>query len=298
MKILLVEDESVSRRGLELMLSKWGYTVLAANDGRLAWDLLQQEDASQMAILDWKMPGLDGIELCKKIRYSKRRNYVYIILLTSKDDMDVVAGMEAGADDYVRKPFDAEELRVRLRAGQRILEMQEALRIQATRDALTGAWNRGAIIDLLQRDLYRAERGGSSVGMILIDVDHFKRVNDDFGHLIGDAVLQETVRRMNKALRNSDALGRYDSLGRYGGEEFLVVLPECQAPNVLKVAERLRQSVAATPVSTEMGAISVTISLARLQPDQKRFNQQLQCFRSPTMLSTRRNEKDAIELCF
>ncbi len=256
MKVLVAEDEEISRRCLGAVLTKWGYEVVIATNGEQAWELLQQENAPQLAILDWMMPGLDGIELCKKIRRSKAADYIYIIMLTGNHGMEhVIAGMEAGADDYVRKPFDSQELRVRLRAGQRIMEMKETLRIQATRDALTGAWNRGAVLQLLQRDLSRADRDGTSVGVILIDVDHFKRVNDTYGHVIGDTVLQEVVTRMNRVLRPSDALGRY------GGEEFLVILPECQSTDVLKVAERLRQCVSASTVITPAGSIPVTISL-------------------------------------
>ncbi len=163
--------------------------------------------------------------------------------------------MEAGADDYLSKPFDAQELKVRLRAGKRIVDLEEALRVQATHDALTGAWNHGAIIDILQRELSRAEREGISTSAVLVDLDDFKRVNDTYGHLTGDAVLRETAQRMTRVLR------RYDVLGRYGGEEFLVVLPGCEAPDAQALAERLRQCIACGPAATSMGKVSFTISL-------------------------------------
>ncbi len=256
MKILIADDDEVSRCKLEALLSKWGYEVISVEDGTLAWEALQQENAPRLAILDWMMPGLDGSEICRQLRHSSKGAYVYVLLLTSKvGKEDIVAGMEAGADDYLSKPFDAQELKVRLRAGKRIIDLEEALRVQATHDALTGAWNHGAIIDMLQRELFRAEREGTSTGTILVDLDYFKRVNDTYGHLIGDAVLQEAAQRMTCVLRRSD------SLGRYGGEEFLVVLPGCEAADALALGERLRQCIACAPAATSMGEVSVTISL-------------------------------------
>ncbi len=274
MRVLIADDEDISRLRLETVLIKWGYDVVAVDNGTAAWEVLQRENAPRLAVLDWMMPGIDGIDLCKKMRASQLGNYTYILLLTSKDGMEnVVAGMDAGADDYLSKPFEAQEMRVRIRAGQRILEMQETLRIQATRDALTGTWNRGAIIDLLERDLSRAGRCGSSIGIILIDVDHFKHVNDTYGHQTGDIVLKEVARRMSKSLRQSDAVGRYDALGRYGGEEFLVILPDCQINGVEIVAERLRQGVALTPVFAAGYEISVTISLGATATEGKNTQQ-------------------------
>jgi len=256
MKVLIADDDEVSRCKLEALLSKWGYEVISVENGTLAWEALQQEDAPRLTILDWMMPGLDGSEICRQLRHSSKGTYVYVLLLTSRvGKEDIVAGMEAGADDYLSKPFDAQELKVRLRAGKRIIDLEEALRVQATHDALTGAWNHGAIIDMLQRELVRAEREGTSTGTILVDLDYFKRVNDTYGHLIGDAVLQDAAQRMTRVLRRSD------SLGRYGGEEFLVVLPGCDATDAQALAERLRQCIACAPAATSMGEVSVTISL-------------------------------------
>ncbi len=256
MRILIADDDEVSRCKLEALLSKWGYDVVSVEDGMLAWEALQQENAPRLAILDWMMPGLDGSEICRRLRQSSKGAYVYALLLTSRvGKEDIVAGMEAGADDYLSKPFDAQELKVRLRAGKRIVDLEEALRVQATHDALTGSWNHGAIIDMLQLELDRAQREGTSTGVVLVDLDHFKRVNDTYGHLTGDAVLQEAAERMTRVLRRSDVLGRY------GGEEFLVVLPGCEAPDAQALAERLRQCIACGPAATPMGKISFTISL-------------------------------------
>jgi two-component system, cell cycle response regulator len=216
-----------------------------------------------MAILDWMMPGLDGIDLCRRIRSHEHGGYRYVLLLTAKNQKaDVVAGLEAGADDYLTKPFDVDELRARVRAGQRILELQdalikahEALRFEAANDRLTGLWNHGAILDLLQRESQRCARSGQSLGVIMADLDHFKQINDSHGHLAGDAVLHDVGRRLVESVRN------YDYVGRYGGEEFLIVLADCAAADLVSTAERMRRHVAERPVPIGTVQISVTVSL-------------------------------------
>ena len=189
MRILVAEDEEVSRIKLQYLATSWGYEVVSARDGNEALAILEREDAPLLAILDWIMPGLDGPDICQRIRKTRRSPYIYVIMLTAKTDrQDIILGMDAGADDYVKKPFDPQELKVRLRAGQRIVELQEALRIQATHDALTGALNRGAIIEMLDRELARTEREGTTLGVVMADLDHFKQVNDRHGHQSGDEV--------------------------------------------------------------------------------------------------------------
>ena len=262
MRILIAEDEQVARLKLEAILGKWGYDVVTACDGAEALRMLQRDDAPSLAILDWLMPGLDGIEVCRKLRESGGASYIYLIMLTGKDEkQDIVAGMEAGADDYLRKPFYPEELRARVRAGERIITLQEALRIQASHDALTGIFNRGAIIEVLQRELERARRATTPVSVVLADLDHFKSVNDTHGHPAGDAVLRETARRLRAPLRP------YDSLGRYGGEEFLLVLPDCPEADAAAVAERVRLAVAEVPMELSAGRIAVTVSFGTATAD-------------------------------
>lgn len=264
MKILIAEDEDVSRLKLESLLTAWGYEVVAVEDGTEAWKILDHEDAPRLAILDWIMPGIDGPEICRRVRQSQHTPYTYLIILTAKTHReDIILGMDAGADDYVNKPFDAQELKVRVRAGQRIVELEEALRVQATHDSLTGAWNHGAIIEMLERELARAKREGSTLGVVLADLDHFKQVNDHHGHLAGDEVLRAAAQRMTRALR------RYDFLGRYGGEEFLILLPRCGLADALGLAERLRRSVAADPVVSAAGEIRFTMSLGVTASDQE-----------------------------
>ena len=181
--VLVVEDDPIFRRILESWLEKWNYRVTSLENGVDAWRVLQQDDCPQLAILDWVMPGVDGIELCRRIRQQQQGPYKYVLLLTARGSKeDVVAGLEAGADDYLIKPFHVNELRARVRAGKRILELQDALmkahsdlQFEAAHDRLTGLWNRGAIMDLLQRETQRSVRIGEPLGVIMADVDHFKR---------------------------------------------------------------------------------------------------------------------------
>lgn len=260
---LIAEDDPIFRRILASWFKKWEYEVTAVENGLAAWEVLQSDDAPQLAILDWMMPEMDGVEVCRKIRGLDHGPYRYVLLLTAKDDkQDVIAGLEAGADDYLTKPFDVDELRARVRAGKRILDLQAALiraqndlQFAAAHDALTGLWNRGAIIDLLKREVSRRQRTGDPLGVIMADIDFFKKINDTHGHLVGDVVLREVTRRLAADVRP------YDVVGRYGGEEFLIVFPGCTPSNLTIGAERLRQCVADQPVETEVGQIAVTLSL-------------------------------------
>ena len=261
--VLVAEDDPIFRRLLQSRLQNWGYRVITVADGAEAWELLLQPDTPDLLILDWMMPGIDGLELCRRIRHKERDRYQYILLLTGKDEkQDIVKGLNAGADDYLTKPFDIGELEARLRAGKRILSLQqeliqarEDLRFQATHDALTGLWSRGAALDLLRSELRRAVRPHTSTGILMADLDHFKSINDTYGHLIGDAVLKEASRRITQAVRS------YDFVGRYGGEEFLTILSKCTMDDLQTVAERMRRAVADTPISTSAGDIKVTVSI-------------------------------------
>ncbi|HWB86020.1 MAG TPA: diguanylate cyclase [Bryobacteraceae bacterium] len=263
MKILAAEDNPVFQSMLRSILTKWGYEVLVARDGMEAWKILESADAPQLAILDWMMPGLDGVEICRRVRAAAREPYTYILLLTARtESQDLIEGMESGADDYVTKPLNTHELRVRLRAGSRIVELQqqlllarEALREQATYDGLTGLYNRSSILELLQTELVRASREGGSIAVLMADLDRFKQINDTYGHMAGDAVLCEAGRRMKSAMR------RYDAVGRYGGEEFLVVLSGCDAITAQRQAERLRNAVAGEPFHLADLDLPVTCSI-------------------------------------
>ena len=262
-KILVADDDPVCRAVLEATLAAWGYEVVSVADGSEAWTVFESEDAPLLAILDWVMPSLDGIEVCRRLRERKAVPYVYVLLLTARNNKeDVVQGMDAGADDYLTKPVDLHELQARLRAGRRVLDLQgalleaqEGLRIQATHDPLTGLWNRASILENLARELARAARRATAVSLVLADIDNFKAINDTFGHLAGDAVLRETAQRITQSVRE------YDRIGRYGGDELMVVLPECDAPAARGMAERIRGRVVATPMETSEGTVEPTISL-------------------------------------
>jgi two-component system, cell cycle response regulator len=263
MRALIAEDNPVFQTMLRSMLVKWGYEPVSARDGNEAWRILEAPDAPRLAILDWMMPGVDGVELCRRLRTAGHEPYVYVLLLTARTQtQDLVDGMEAGADDYLTKPFNAHELRVRLRAGRRILDLQEellrtreALRKQATHDSLTSLRNRAAVLEALGDELERAGREAHPVSLLIADLDHFKRINDTYGHLLGDGVLREAARRMKSVTR------RYDSLGRYGGEEFLVVLPGCDRSAARAQAERLRESLSAQPFLIENTSMEITCSV-------------------------------------
>jgi two-component system cell cycle response regulator len=263
MRALIAEDDSISRRMLEAFLEKWGYEVIVAREGEEAWGILQANDAPQLVILDWMMPGRDGIDICRTLPQRKGRAYIYVILLTARGHKtDMVEGLEAGADDYVTKPFDPFELRARLRAGQRIVELQEqlvhareALRDQASRDPLTGLWNHGTILAILRKEVARASRTRGPFALAMTDVDRFKTINDTYGHPAGDAVLREASRRLRGAMRT------YDSLGRYGGDEFLVVIPGCDPMGVARFAESFRARIDRKAVETPEGMIPITLSL-------------------------------------
>ncbi len=266
MRILIADDEIMSRRLLQKTMERAGYEVTVVGNGRLAADELCKSEGPKLALLDWVMPELDGPGVCREVRKRKEQSYVYMILLTSKEKKeDVVAGLESGADDYLTKPFDPEELKARLRTGKRILDLEdrliearEGMRFQATHDALTSIWNRGVIMELLGRELARSRREGKCTAILLGDVDHFKSVNDTYGHHAGDEVLKETARRLLSSVRS------YDFVGRYGGEEFLVVLNNCDPAYGLTRAEDIRKTIALRPVQTSGGLVPITMSLGLL----------------------------------
>jgi two-component system cell cycle response regulator len=263
MNILIADDEPVSRRMLQGMLEKWGYDVIAVQDGDAAWGKLKSPDAPRLALLDWMMPGQNGVDICRALRRQRPEPYTYILLLTAKDAKEsVVEGLESGADDYLTKPFNPQELKARIRVGLRLLELEdnlvqarEMMRFKATHDTLTGVWNRGAVLETMEREVWRSRREGISLGVLILDLDHFKSVNDNYGHMAGDSVLREISKRMQADVRP------YDAVGRYGGEEFLALLPGCSHDVTRATAERLRKIISDLPVVTAMGSLKITTSI-------------------------------------
>jgi len=247
---------------LRSALAHWGYDVVLAENGAEAWHVLAEPDPPPMAILDWVMPHLTGPEVCRRVRETRREPYTYILLLTSKNTKgETVEGLEAGADDYIVKPFDQHELQVRLRAGKRIIDLQmdllqarEELRERANKDLLTMLPNRPAISATLEQEISRCHRDRRTVGIILLDIDYFKQINDTHGHFAGDAVLRETASRLRGNMRP------YDQVGRYGGEEFLVVLPNCDLEQAKVQAERMRQMLQANAMLVDGSELHVSAS--------------------------------------
>jgi two-component system cell cycle response regulator len=263
MRALVADSDPDRLRQLESWLTKWGYDVSPTRNGVEAWVRLSMEKEPTLVVLAWRMEGQHGIDLCRKLRLQPDLPSAYVLLVSDrKDEEDLLDGLNAGADDFLFTPLDAVEVRARLRTGARIVEVesalratQDALRVQATRDAVTGSWNHATILELLQKERERARRKSGSVGVVLADLDEFRKVNENLGHPVGDEVLREAARRLNSSVRP------YDAVGRYGGEEFLIVLPGSDGLGALPVAERIREAFSKRPVLTSAGPVPVTLSL-------------------------------------
>jgi diguanylate cyclase (GGDEF)-like protein len=246
------------------------------------------------------MPGIEGPELCRRVRGREKGPCSYILLVTAKDGTDdVIQGLEAGADDYITKPCDIGELRARVGVGQRVLKLQneligaqEELRFAATHDSLTGLWNHVAIFDLLGRELRRMSRYRTPMGVLMVDIDHFKQVNDAYGHLNGDLVLKEVARRVEQAARS------YDFVGRYGGEEFIVLLSDCHLEEIRKGGERVRLAVAATPIKVSGTEINVTVSVgaASISDANSQQDQDLLARADAALYRAKENGRDRLEV--
>ncbi len=262
MKVLVAEDHISLRTMLETVLAKWGFEVISVCDGEEALAQLQEPNAPRMALLDWMMPGMDGLEVCRRIRELLPSGLPYLIILTARSEKgDIVRGLRAGADDYIAKPYDGRELLARLEVGRRMVELQQQLQAamenlveQALTDPLTLAPNRRSILETLEREISRAGRDGSIFWVSMLDIDRFKNVNDRLGHLGGDTVLRECVRRVQSVLRP------YDSIGRLGGEEFLIVLPTPSSACPISAFQRIRRIMADTPFEAGGTELTVTVS--------------------------------------
>jgi len=261
-EILLAEDDPVTRMLMTRFLKKAGYEVHAVADGNEALDQMSRR-YYPILVTDWEMPAMDGIELCKAVRNLQLDGYVYALLLTARNAKEhIIAGLEAGADDYLIKPVHEPELIARLNTGRRILALEHSLRaanernrILSITDPLTGTFNRRYLMEQLPRELERCRRYGSPLSLIICDVDHFKQVNDSHGHAAGDDVLQQFAARVQRSIRSMS-----DWLARLGGEEFLIVLPETGYEGSVLVAEKIRALVSGASFMTRGGDVAVTAS--------------------------------------
>lgn len=257
-RILIADDKSVNRRMLKNMIEEMGMESIEAHDGEEAWEILQRADAPQIIILDWVMPKMSGLEVCRRICQERLQSqkYSYVILVTSKDkDEEISEGFLAGADDYITRPFNGNELRMRLRVGVRIVQMQRDLLKLLHWDPLTNALNRRAALERLDEEIKRSSRSNSPLSIAMLDIDRFKEINDTHGHLVGDLVLTEAVTRILHSLRP------YDLVGRYGGDEFILIFPNTTGSNAHAICSRIHNSFIQSPILADALKIPLTVSV-------------------------------------
>jgi two-component system, cell cycle response regulator len=262
-RALVAESDQALRVSLQRMLGGWGFEVMLAKTGTEALRLLRGQEPLDVAILGKKLTGIGGIELCRRINAQAMERMPYLLVLAKRGEArDAAEALESGADEYLTAPIETRELKARLAAASRILKRRndlivarEAFRDQARRDELTGVLTRRAILEFLEAELSRTGKNGRSAGVLMLDLDHFKSINDTYGHLAGDQILAETGRRLSRQLRS------YDTIGRYGGEEFMVVAPGCDKVELCELAERLRTAIESAPMRAAQREIRVTLSI-------------------------------------
>lgn len=263
MRVLIADDERDAVDSLSMLCEAWGFEPDVAYDGSSALAKLRQPNAPMLCLLDWQMPGLTGVEICAEVRREKDRPYRYIILITGRTARtERLAGLNAGADDFLFKPVDPDELRARLMTGTRVLNLQDQLlramkqlKEQASRDGQTRLWNRTAIFETLHREMARGHRHENPLSIALVDIDLFKGINDRHGHLVGDLVIANVAKRLVNCVRP------YDSVGRYGGEEFLIVLPGCNSAEANALSERLRRAIQDESIDAPDLKLQTTVSI-------------------------------------
>lgn len=260
--ILVVDDDVVSRTVVQKYLLKAGFEVLCAGNGKEAMSIFNQRFCP-IVLTDWMMPEITGPQLCRMIRETKTESYVFIILITSRDSKtDIVSGLEAGADDYLTKPIHQAELIARIKTGIRILNLEQSLksandeiRLLSITDPLTGCYNRTYLGEQFPQELIRSQRYHHPLAVVLVDLDHFKKVNDTYGHQAGDLVLKNIAKCIIGQIRE-----KVDWVVRYGGEEFLIILPETDCAGATTMAERVREAVSKITIEIVDARIRVTAS--------------------------------------
>lgn len=258
MKILVAEDDVISCIALEKSIKDWGYDVVTANNGKQAWQIIKSSKI-RLCILDWGIPGIDGVELCHKIRQEYQpyiSKYIYIILITGRDlKNDVIKGLSAGADDYVTKPFDFTELKIRIQNAEQRIKLEDIRIKEATHDSLTKLWNRKKILEFLEEEIERGSRLNHPTGVIMVGIDKFKKINDSYSRSTGDKILSEVSSRLQKSIR------RYDKIGRYSGDKMLAVIPNGTCANIKPIVSRMLLSIDKKIFKTDTGQFNITISI-------------------------------------
>ena len=265
MKILVVEDDPVTRLLLVRACQDWGFEMIEADSAEVALELIKHPKHADIHIVltDWSLPNMSGVELCETVKRALPNLFLYVVMLTNKSSTQyLVEAMEKGVDDFIKKPFEAEELRVRLRAGERIVNQSLKLEFLANHDELTELWNRRKLIQQLEQEWQRYVRGKETISLLLMDIDHFKTINDTHGHLAGDAALKHFADLLRQQSRP------YDILGRYGGEEFIFALPETDEEQALLVGNRIREQLKHHPLLFEQQQIDITVSIGVAEVNQ------------------------------
>jgi diguanylate cyclase (GGDEF)-like protein len=292
MIVLIAEDNVLIQNLLRGLLTKWGYDVVIARTGDEAWGHLQADTAPPLAILDWMMPGMDGTEVCRRVRAQRKSRYIYLILLSARSDQqDIVEALEAGADDYMTKPFHAGELRARLRSAVRVIQLEEELARQAHYDSLTGLPNRVLLADRLEQALHHANRHSELVGFFYIDLDRFKVINDSLGHAVGDLLLQQLTLRLKSCVRDCD------TLARLGGDEFALVASGLKnAEEASVVSARILTSLE-TPFDLGGHPVRVTASIGvTIYPNDGGDMSSLQQNADAAMYESKRRARNGFQL--
>src|SRR5208282_1292034 len=276
MRILIADDDALTRRILQKTLEQAAYEVVAVENGRMALERLSGKAGPRLALLDWLMPGSTGLQVCQEIRRHSERPYVYIILLTARTSKeDIVRGLEAGADDYLTKPFDLEELKARLRCGERILKLEDKLTFNALHDPLTQLPNRAFFLERLTLCVsWGMLHPDYKFAVLSVDMDRFKVVNDSLGIAAGDWLLVQIADRLRGSIRRDDAMLRTSDAGgmagqseevgilaRLGGDKFTILLDNIRnACEGIRVAERIQQNIQ-VPFDVDGQAVFTTASI-------------------------------------